>query len=246
MYDPVSAVIIAVGVFFGSQVVGATLFGIALLLVPGYAELSSAEIQRRLFANPWQYLGLIAAIDAVLVGAVRWFMKRRSISWHDIGFGGFKLDHVGLALAGYGAVFVGSIVSLAALAALFPGTNFDQEQNIGISRDLVGVELVPMFVALVVLAPLVEELLMRGFLYTNLRKRLSFAVSALIVSVLFSVAHINQTDEGLFLSGAVSFFVLSLVLCWVREKSGSIWPSVGVHALQNGIAFMAFYIWQLA
>lgn len=245
-YDPVSAVVITLVTFLGAQIVGATLFGAALLLVPGYGGLGSSEIEQRLFENPALYLGLIAMIDVLAVGAIGWFMKRNGMTWRDIGFGKFRLEYVGMALAGYGAAFVGGLITLGLLAALFPSVDFNQEQNIGIPTELSGVELLPMFIALVLLTPLVEELLMRGFLYTNLRKRLPFGVSAVVVSVLFSVAHINQADEGLFLSGAASFLVLSLVLCWLREKSGSIWPSVGVHMLQNGIAFMALYIWKVA
>ncbi len=245
-YAPLTAVIVTAVVFLGAQVVGATVFGLLLLLVPGYGSLDGAAVERKLLGEPWLYLALIALIDLIAVLAIKIAMKRTAMNWRDIGFGAFRLEHVGYALVGYAMSFVGSVIVLTALAVIFTGVNFDQEQNLGIATNISGLQLIPMFVALVVLPPLVEELMMRGFLYTNLRRRLSFEWSAVVVSVLFGLAHITQADDGLFVSGAASFFVLSLVLCWLREKTGSIWPSVGVQALQNGIAFMALYVWNIA
>ena len=130
----------------------------------------------------------------------------------------------------------------AVLSGLLTGVDFEQAQNLGISSSVSGSQLVPLFIVLVILPPLVEELLMRGFLFTNLRRRLPFGLSAVIVSVLFGLAHITQADTGLFWSGAISFFVLSMGLCWLREKTGSLWPGIGVHMLQNGIAFTLLYL----
>jgi membrane protease YdiL (CAAX protease family) len=245
-YNPFAAVVITIGAFIGAQIVGAIVFGLLLVLIPGYGQLSGAEIEKKLTGDPWLYLLLIGIIDVIAFGVVRWFMKRRELGWRDIGFSRLKAEYVGFAAAGYAVAFVGSVVSLSVLSALFPGTDFNQEQSLGIPEVLSGLDLLPMFVALVVLTPLIEELLMRGFLYTNLRRRLSFGWATVLVSVWFGFAHINQADEGLFLSGAASFIVLSVVLCCLREKTQSIWPSIGVHMFQNGIAFMALYVWKVA
>jgi hypothetical protein len=156
------------------------------------------------------------------------------------------VEHVGYAFLGYGAVLVLVTATLAIARNILPALDLDQKQDLGITGTTTGSALIPLFFALVILPPLVEEFVMRGFLFTNLRARLSFIWSAIVVSALFGLAHINQSEHGLFWSGAISFFVLSMVLCYLRERTKSLWPSIGVHMLQNGVAFIALYIWKIA
>ncbi len=245
-YSPATAVAVTILVFFGSQVVGALLFGAILLLIPGLSGLSGTEIQARLTENPWLYLGLIAAIEGLAVSILYWCMGRRSISLKALGFNTFQPSYVWKAAIGYAAVFGLSIVVLSGLSVLLPQVNLSQEQDLGITATASGAGLVAMFAALVVIPPFVEEFMMRGFLFTNLRSVLSFGWSSAIVSALFGLAHITQTENGLFWSGAINFFVLSMVLCYMREKTGSLWPCIGIHVLQNGVAFLALYIWKVA
>ncbi|MEJ0073120.1 MAG: CPBP family glutamic-type intramembrane protease [Candidatus Saccharibacteria bacterium] len=42
--------------------------------------------------------------------------------------------------------------------------------------------------------------------------------------------------------GAIDTFTLSVVLCYIREKTGTLWSGVLIHALKNGIAFLSLYI----
>jgi uncharacterized protein len=50
-------------------------------------------------------------------------------------------------------------------------------------------------------------------------------------AALFAAAHVVT----LLLPG---LFVVGLFLAYLRERSGSIWPSVLLHALQNGVALL--------
>jgi hypothetical protein len=245
-YDPIASTLITVGAFFGTQIAGAAAFGIILLALPGYRGLNGEQINQKFTDNHWLYLLLKAIIEALTVWVIYAFMKRRSISRSDIGIGRFKVEHVGYAFLGYGAVLVLVTATLAIARNILPALDLDQKQDLGITGTTTGSALIPLFFALVILPPLVEEFVMRGFLFTNLRARLSFIWSAIVVSALFGLAHINQSEHGLFWSGAISFFVLSMVLCYLRERTKSLWPSIGVHMLQNGVAFIALYIWKIA
>ena len=92
-----------------------------------------------------------------------------------------------------------------------------------------------MFFTLVVLAPVAEELIFRGFMFDKIRARSGFLMTMLLVSLLFGLAH--------FIGGGwvavVVTFSLSLVMCLTREVSGSIYPAMIIHALNNGLAFWA-------
>jgi membrane protease YdiL (CAAX protease family) len=36
-----------------------------------------------------------------------------------------------------------------------------------------------------------------------------------------------------------------MVLAYLREKTGSLWPPIGLHALKNFVAFMALFVFKV-
>lgn len=78
-----------------------------------------------------------------------------------------------------------------------------------------------------VLAPLGEELLFRGYLLRVLGTRYGTLRGVLVTSFLFAVIHFNPAS-------LLALFVLGLVFALLRVWSGSIWPSILGHAIQNG------------
>ena len=88
-------------------------------------------------------------------------------------------------------------------------------------------------------APLSEELLYRGFLYAGLRESpLGFWGTAIVTSLVWAAWH------GLALHIIVPVFCVGMVFAWVREKTGSIWPTIGAHAIYNGV--LALIVWVYA
>src|SRR3989344_1552365 len=106
---------------------------------------------------------------------------------------------------------------------------------------VLGVDRLLAFVGLVILPPLAEEILIRGYLYSGLRRSLAFAPAALFTSLLFGLAHLELGAAAAPLwIAAINTFVLSLVLVYLREKAGSLWPPIMVHSLNNLVAFISF------
>jgi membrane protease YdiL (CAAX protease family) len=83
---------------------------------------------------------------------------------------------------------------------------------------------------MVVLAPIVEEAIFRGYLFTAWRSsRLGLSGTLLVTSLLFSVVHLGQYHWVLMLY----LFAFSLILGWAREKTGSIGIPTALHAANN-------------
>lgn len=146
-----------------------------------------------------------------------------------------KIKYIGFSLAGYVVYFI--LTALLALAAksLFPGFNADQVQQTGF-KDLSGsFEYILAFLGLVIIPPIVEEMLFRGYLFTQIRRRVNFWWTAFVVSLVFGLAH-QQLNIGL------DVFALSLVLCYLREKTGTIWAGVLLHMIKNGVAFTVLFL----
>jgi membrane protease YdiL (CAAX protease family) len=78
-----------------------------------------------------------------------------------------------------------------------------------------------------VLAPLGEELLFRGYLLRVLRARHGTRAALVITAAIFAAIHVNPAS-------VLALFALGLVFGLLRVISGSLWPSLVAHALQNG------------
>ncbi|MFA9479072.1 lysostaphin resistance A-like protein [Phycisphaerales bacterium AB-hyl4] len=104
------------------------------------------------------------------------------------------------------------------------------------SDDAVGLAM--MIVAVVVVGPFFEELIFRGVVQTSLMSVLGAARRWLVVviaAVVFALIHVGAgtfDPEGV---GGVPWHalpglaVLGVVLGWLYEKTGSLWPAVVVH-----------------
>lgn len=149
----------------------------------------------------------------------------RLVSWSDIGLA--PLTFIAYTIA------VGMV--LAAVTALFAGFPADQAQDTGFHAFGSRTDNLLAFTTLVVLAPLAEETLFRGYLYGKLKRYVPAIVAALATSLLFAVAHF-QLNVG------IDVFVLSLFLCGLRSLTGSIWAGILVHMIKNGIAYYLLFI----
>lgn len=85
------------------------------------------------------------------------------------------------------------------------------------------------------IVPVAEELYFRAVLYQALRKHFGVWIGALISSLIFGALHGEISIAG-------ATFVMGLVLVYFFEISGSIWPSVLIHVLNNSLKLVAIYI----
>jgi len=143
-----------------------------------------------------------------------------------------------LAPAGFIIYLLCSGVVMYAVTQWVPGFNATQQQDVGFSNLAKQYELLLAFVALVIIAPVAEETLFRGYLYGKLRKSVPIWVAMLVTSALFGALH-GQWNVG------IDVFVLSLVMCTLREITGSIWAGILVHMIKNGLAFFILFIYPL-
>ena len=82
----------------------------------------------------------------------------------------------------------------------------------------------------VVIGPIFEEILFRGWLYGGLRKKWGDAWALVISSLLFALIHGDAP-------ALPALFVLGLIFAWVYRRSGSLWTSILVHAMWNATTF---------
>lgn len=228
-------------------VLGALIFGIEY----GLAWLLFWLIGRENLSLPlWNavYQALIYAITlALIIGAPILLSKRKTpkkvVKWaktlktdrEELGLKGLPTwTDIGLAPVGLLVYFLAG-AGLVAVFRLFPWFDAVEAQDVGFNGIYASTDRIIAFIALVVIAPVAEEIIFRGWLYGKLRNRLKIIPAMLIVSVLFGVLH-GQWNVG------VNVFALSLVLCGLREITGTIYAGMIVHILKNALAFYLLYL----
>jgi membrane protease YdiL (CAAX protease family) len=88
-----------------------------------------------------------------------------------------------------------------------------------------------LFFTLVIVAPVTEELLFRGIILRGLLGRFGVGVALLVSSGLFALLHMNPWQ-------LLPAFALGWLFGWYYLRSGSLWPCVAGHALNNFAFFL--------
>ena len=91
--------------------------------------------------------------------------------------------------------------------------------------------------SIVVIAPFVEEFLFRGFLNNLLRGKVNTFIRMSIVSILFTVAHMPYIHNWIQF---IDYLIGSIVLFLVYERRRSLFDSILLHCLYNGLLLILF------
>lgn len=170
--------------------------------------------------------GLVLMVWSVVVpfaGFTAAALVRRR-GWHAFGIRRVSGKWIAAAVAiGIGAFVLKGLVNMAVMAL----TGFDQNAQ-GAYYDAAGsgvLLLVATLVTISVLVPIGEELLFRGVLLRGLL-RYGAVVAVVVSSIVFALFH------GLNMA-MPSALIIGLVAGEVTRRSGSVWPAVVVHIINN-------------
>jgi membrane protease YdiL (CAAX protease family) len=215
--------------------------GLVAYLIPNVLQWSAAEAKGWFQTIRAQFVFVLLA-EITIVAVVLWFIRHRKASPRIIGFlRRPRWSDAGWVLVTFGAYFI-AVTALTALAKAVFHIDLEQKQELGFDAVISNGDKILTFVSLVVLPPIAEEFLFRGFLFTGLRKKMTFMWTAVITSILFASLHLAEGASGLLWVAGIDTFVLSIILCYLREKTGNLWAGMMLHAIKNGIAFAYLYI----
>ena len=218
----------------GEQIAGTAFFVIYLIVLPFVAAplfhlaetLLGMEISAAVENSIYYYV-----LFAVTVIIFHNFLGRTSRLLVDNLGGACKTLVMGL-VALYG---VNELVYRLSGLVISNRTNLN---NCAISAQIEDAPRVTMLIV-IFLAPFVEEVLFRGLLFGNLKTKSRFVAYA-VSCLLFALLHVWQfavvnRDITYFLL-MVQYLVPGLVLAWVYDRSGTLWSSIGLHAVVNALA----------
>jgi len=90
-----------------------------------------------------------------------------------------------------------------------------------------------------VVAPMCEEFLFRGYIFTALRGSWGLWPAAVVDGLVFGAVHASSAP----VLDLLPLAALGFGLCLLFRYSGSVYPGMGAHALNNAIAFASLENW---
>lgn len=88
------------------------------------------------------------------------------------------------------------------------------------------------------MAPIVEEILFRGVIFGSVRRK-NRAAAYVLSMLMFAMYHVWQyayVDAGMLVY-VLQYLPVGFVLCWLYERSGSVWMPIGFHMMINAMSF---------
>ncbi|MHA7136680.1 CPBP family intramembrane glutamic endopeptidase [Rossellomorea arthrocnemi] len=171
-------------------------------------------------------MGLTIAI-ILLSGVYLIALRPKKLSWSEVGVKAFNVKDWKIIIIYSVILFVGAVIIVVLTS--FIGNSWENSKTEAMQQNATSFTILIAFISAAVISPVYEEIFYRGFLYRWLRTRIGFNGALLLSSLIFTIIHIPTYNVMPVNSISGILFALAY------ERTNSIWPSVLIHGLTNGI-----------
>ncbi len=167
--------------------------------------------------------GLTLLIAWFVVTKFNTYSFRQTLGWS---MNGFKAWHAVLITFGFYAVAILLVSSFG---------DVENEFELLIKNSRYAVYLVAFFATFT--APLVEEVVYRGLLYSAFQRRFGAVLAVIAVTLLFTAVHVPQysVEANPDYATVITLLLLSLTLTVIRARTDNLLPCIVLHTIFNGI-----------
>ena len=183
--------------------------------------------------TPWPLVvGSLVQTLIIVVSIEFGWRRRKELSFRDIGF---QQTGIGLlvmvAIAGF--VLAGTIEGIERQLGIKPG---ELVPELIAPQGFVWPHFVAVLITVGVIAPIAEEMIFRGVLYSWFRSRFNIPLAIFLNAGLFGLIHFGYP---LPLMALVA--LMGAVFAWSFERTGSLWVPIVLHIGQNSAVVIAVY-----
>jgi len=202
------------------------------LFVSAYAYVSGTE--RDFESLPFV---IASSMGFQLSSILAWLLFRFFVPYENTNRPDSFSRSLTIGTVGFICVYLLLIPSMYAWKSILDALNFEYEYQLSVLLVQTGgtaLEMGLMAFLIVLVAPVCEEIVYRGFLFRYLNKRVSMGLAISLSSVVFALMHMN-------LYSFLPLFILGVALCLVYKLSGNIVSSITVHALFNLVNLVSLF-----
>ncbi len=182
------------------------------------------------------YIAALTALEVVAIaaGVAIFGLLRKGLHWSDLGLVPASKRWITWAVI-VTLIFIPVIGLIALAIQLLLGLPTENPQlEFLMPQDISWLGALIMVILGGVLVPIAEEILFRGVLYRWMRQFSSPWIAIPVSSVIFGLLH-----GDIAVAGATA--VMGVILAWFYERSHSLWPSIAIHAVNNGLKLALLY-----
>jgi membrane protease YdiL (CAAX protease family) len=206
--------------------------GIVSIFDPGLDSLAARLVTQALLAVTLVVVAFVLTADSVRGLARPSAMGLRRPTRAPFGLASSIGPTFG-AVIGAAVAYVAYIVAAGIYSSLLHPQQEDITRDLGFGHGGLGTLAAALLI--VVVAPPSEEIFFRGFIFGGLRRRFRFLGAALIAAAIFGAFHYTGSGS---LAVVPQLAFLGFALAWVYEETGSIYPAIGIHVVNNLLAFI--------
>ncbi len=201
--------------------------------------------------NPNISITILSLAEITLLVPLWWFTIRKyNTGIVSLGFRKFTLEMTGTAFGLLILFYVFNIVYNVFITIINALTDSEEIHSISdyveLATELPSPWLI--VVAAIIIAPIVEELFFRGFLFSGLQKRYTWKKSAFISSSIFALLHVPIITSNLtytinfFFEMFLPIFFIGYILAYLYYRSRSILLPMLVHCAINSISLFGYFL----
>ncbi|MGA8576830.1 MAG: CPBP family intramembrane glutamic endopeptidase [Candidatus Cybelea sp.] len=211
---------------YAAILIGVNLSAQALLVPP---LMKALHAQESLNSYAFLIAEIVEGATVLIATAVMAACERRRIDAYGLpmrlAFGRRYWEGFAIGVAGAGAVGVAMVASGAMVV-----------HGLALQGTAIAVQ-AGIWLAVMVLVGLNEEYMFRGYPLQALARGMGFWAAAILLSLLFGVAHLTKSDENAI--DITNIILLGLLLCLTLQRTGSLWLAAGFHC---SFDYMQFFV----
>lgn len=170
---------------------------------------------------------LIILNEGVFLIPIWVLVRKYNVGWLTLGFRRCPWVMFGVALALLFALYFFNLFYYSLLEYF----DLEAQPDLGPTADEMSFPWL-LIIAVVVFAPVFEEMFFRGFLFTGFRERYGWQKAGLISAALFAAVHLQPFAFP-------PLFIIGYMLAYLYQRSNSIWPCIALHFILNSVAVLA-------
>ncbi len=152
-------------------------------------------------------------------------------------FGGSFWGFVQALVLGFAMYYAGTWVLQFLLSKLAPGFTIYNNNTVA---GLISANTYVMMAITVLVAPIIEETLVRGLVFGSIRptsRMMAYLVSVILFTLMHNWQYFMLYPAASVLISCIPYIPASIALAWTYERAGTIWASITLHAVVNALSF---------